>query len=66
VGLQAGQLAAAVALSANAFDSQRFQGLGAKYDNAQAHVDPSVKDANRLTKIIGTTARKGDAKPLRE
>jgi hypothetical protein len=39
--------------------------LGDKFDNSHIKVDRSVDNASRLSKVIGTTAKKGNEKPGR-
>lgn len=42
-----------------------LQLLGDKFDNRHVKVDPGVSNASRITKVIGTTAKKGTASPGR-
>jgi hypothetical protein len=42
-----------------------LQLLGDKFDNGHVKVDPGVSNASRITKVIGTTAKKGIASPGR-
>ncbi|MDA9311120.1 PriCT-2 domain-containing protein [Gammaproteobacteria bacterium] len=42
-----------------------LQSLGDKFDNGHVKVDPGVYNASRITKVIGTTAKKGIESPGR-
>jgi len=42
-----------------------LQSLGEKFDNGHVKVDPGVYNASRITKVIGTTAKKGIESPGR-
>jgi hypothetical protein len=42
-----------------------LQSLGEKFDNDHVRVDPGVYNASRITKVIGTTAKKGIESPGR-
>ena len=42
-----------------------LQLLGDKFDNKHVKVDPGVYNASRITKVIGTTAKKGSESPGR-